>query len=79
MMPIAQLESHHLGDWDKVPPGRGFTGRGRQILHCTFGSVLTHPDLRTELRQTLESHRDLYKDLLADHFVRHLQSLLAGM
>jgi hypothetical protein len=78
-MPIAQLESHYLGDWDKVPAGHGFTGRGRQILHCTFGSVLTHPDLRAEVRRTLEANRDLYKEVLADHFARHLRALLGGM
>jgi hypothetical protein len=76
---IRRLESHYLGDWSRVPAGKGFTGRGRQILHCTFGSVLTHPELGPELRRTLESNRDLYKEVLADHFARHLKALLAGM
>jgi hypothetical protein len=76
---IRELERHYLGDWADVPGGKGFAGLGRQILHCTFGSVLTHPELRIEVRQALESNCDLYKEVLADHFARHLEALLGGM
>ncbi len=31
--------------------GRGFTSPGRQILHCTFGSVLTDPELGPAVRR----------------------------
>ena len=37
----ATLESEYLEMWKDVPVGKGFTKPGRQILHCTFGSVLT--------------------------------------
>ena len=36
-----QLEQLYLECWEDVPDGAGFTAPGRQILHCTFGSVLT--------------------------------------
>ncbi|MEM6333298.1 MAG: hypothetical protein AAF823_08175 [Planctomycetota bacterium] len=39
------MEAVYLQTWDTVPEGEGFTAPGRQILHCTFGSVLTEPDL----------------------------------
>jgi hypothetical protein len=65
----------YLEDWQAVPTGRGFTAPGRQILHCTFGSVLGHPHLGRALRQCLAEHIDLYTDLLADHFCRHLNAL----
>ena len=44
-----------------------FTQPGRQILHCTFGSVLTDP----ELRGVLEAHPSTYGDVWTDHFQRH--------
>jgi hypothetical protein len=73
------LEEIYIGDWGKVPRGTGFTGLGRQILHCTFGSVLTHPELKGEVRSVLERNPDLYREVLADHFERHLAALVAGM
>jgi len=74
-----KLEEIYIGNWADVPPGQGFRGLGRQILHCTFGSVLTHPELRVEVRQVLESHQSLYDEVLADHFENHLAALTAGM
>lgn len=75
----AQLESIYLECWDDVPTGLGFTNPGRQIVHCTFGSVLTDPALGGELRQVLTEHMDTYTDVLADHFTRHLLALQSGM
>jgi tagaturonate epimerase len=75
----AELERLYLGLWPDVPPGRGFTGPGRQILHCTFGSVLTDPRLGPAVRQVLQEHSDTYTEVLADHFGRHLDALRAGM
>src|SRR5262249_36501101 len=43
------LEDLYLEKWDDVPTGRGFTAPGRQILHCTFGSVMTNPKLGPRL------------------------------
>lgn len=73
------LEDTYLERWSKVPEGRGFTAPGRQILHCTFGSVLTHPDLGRLVRYALAAHSDTYTEILAEHFERHLQALVAGM
>lgn len=73
------LERLYLGLWDHVPAGSGFTNPGRQILHCTFGSVLTHAEYGPQLRQVLDDNRELYAEVLADHFARHLQALRAGM
>ena len=74
-----KLEALYLERWPDVTPGLGFTEAGRQILHCTFGSVLTHPQLGTELQQTLAEHLDTYTHVLAEHFTKHLQSLAQGM
>jgi hypothetical protein len=57
----------------------GFTQPGRQILHCTFGSVLTDSELGVAVKQTLEAHPDTHEAILADHFARHLRALRAGM
>ena len=76
---IEQLERIYLGTWSDVPQGRGFTNPGRQILHCTFGSVLTDEQLGPAVRGVLESHTDTYTEVLKQHFVRHLEALRAGM
>jgi hypothetical protein len=73
------LERQYLEMWSDVAAGKGFTTLGRQILHCTFGSVLTHPEFGPLVRQVVEAHRDTYTEVLADHFVRHLEALRAGM
>jgi hypothetical protein len=73
------LEALYLECWDDVPAGKGFTEPGRQILHCTFGSVLTDETLGPALRQCLENHPDTYVDVLAEHFSRHLDALRAGL
>jgi tagaturonate epimerase len=75
----ADLERLYLENWSDVPLGRGFTRPGRQILHCTFGSTLTDPELGPAVRQVLEQHTDTYTEVLADHFSRHLEALRSGM
>ena len=74
-----KLEQLYLECWADVPQGVGFTEPGRQILHCTFGSTLTDPELGPAVRSVLESHPDTYAEVLADHFSRHLEALAAGM
>ena len=74
-----QLEQLYLECRADVPDGFGFTEPGRQILHCTSGSTLTDPELGPAIRSVLESHPDTYKQVLADHFSRHLEVLAAGM
>ena len=73
-----QLEQIYLERWEDVQAGRGFTAPGRQILHCTFGSVLTDASLGPALRDCLTAHRNTYWDVLATHFERHLLALQAG-
>ena len=74
-----RIEQVYLECWADVPQGLGFTEPGRQILHCTFGSTLTDPELGPAVRSVLESHPDTYTEVLADHFSRHLEALAAGM
>ena len=74
-----QLEQLYLERWQDVQPGKGFTAPGRQILHCTFGSVLTDPTLTGEVRSVLEANPQTHRDILADHFVRHLEALRSGI
>jgi hypothetical protein len=72
------LEQLYLERWEDVAPGRGFTAPGRQILHCTFGSVMTHPQLGAALVQLLRDRPEEYGEILRQHFVRHLEPLNAG-
>jgi hypothetical protein len=71
----AALMKAYLGVWAKVPAGRGFVEPGRQILHCTFGSVVAHAQHGPALRDALQAHRPDYDALLAYHFARHLELL----
>jgi tagaturonate epimerase len=73
------LERIYLEMWADVRPGRGFTNPGRQILHCTFGSVLTHPEFGPLVKEIVADHKDTYRDVLADHFARHLNALASGL
>ena len=73
-----ELEKLYLERWADVPQGQGFTAPGRQILHCTFGSVVTDDRLGPQLRELLQSRQSEYGEILRQHFVRHLQPLSAG-
>jgi hypothetical protein len=70
-----ELEQLYLERWADVPECRGFTAPGRQILHCTFGSVLTDARLGPALRDVLSEYCDSYSEFLAEHFSRHLRAL----
>lgn len=76
---VVELERLYLERWEDVPEGKGFTAPGRQILHCTFGSTLTHPEFGPAVRKVLEDHPETYADVLEEHFVRHLEALTSGM
>ena len=76
---VVELEKQYLERWEDVPQGKGFTAPGRQILHCTFGSVLTDRELGPAVRGVLDAHPDTYAEVLADHFARHLEALGTGM
>jgi hypothetical protein len=73
------MEKVYLEQWDDVIEGLGFTAPGRQVLHCTFGSVLTHEEFGPALRQVLTEHPDTHEAILADHFARHLAELNKGI
>lgn len=73
-----ELEKHYLERWADVPEGVGFTAPGRQILHCTFGSVVTDAELGPAIRELLAANQSAYDEVLRDHFVRHLRPLRAG-
>jgi hypothetical protein len=81
--------SYHIsGRLDRAPGPDGMPGSAlpevldqfdaRQILHVTFGSVLTATDERgrsrfaAPLAAVLESHREAYAATLERHFVKHL-------
>lgn len=70
-----ELERIYLERWEDVPAGKGFTAPGRQILHCTFGSVLTDETLGNAVRECLDRHPDTYTEVLAVHFEKHLRAL----
>ncbi len=72
------LEQLYLEQWSDVPAGHGFTQPGRQILHCTFGTVMGDADLGSEIRAVLREHSDTHRAILIDHFGRHLQALNSG-
>lgn len=76
---IGEVEKLYLERWSDVPRGMGFTVPGRQILHCTFGSVLTDPELGGAFKRCLDANQDTYTEVLQEHFSRHLEALQAGM
>ena len=47
----------------------------RQVLHITFGSVLTTPTLKDRLVAGLAQNEETYYDALEHHFIRHLKPL----
>ena len=72
-----KLEQVYLERWSEVPAGRGFTAPGRQIPHCTFGSVITDPKLGPAIMDLLRDRTDEFTEVLRQHFVRHLRALRA--
>ncbi len=68
-----ELEQHYLSQDD-----------GRQILHVTFGSVLTTrgsdgvPLFKDRLMDLLETNRSVYDTVIRSHFTNHLRPLKEG-
>jgi tagaturonate epimerase len=48
---------------------------GRQLLHVTFGSVLTHPNFKPRILELLRKQPALHEELLEKHLSRHLSLL----
>ena len=55
-----------------------FKVAGRQLLHVTFGSVLTDSKLKLRLLDVLNRNAELYTELLDEHFTKHLSLLSKG-
>lgn len=51
---------------------------GRQLLHVTFGSVLTHPTFKPRILEILENHTALHEELVERHLTKHLSLLANG-
>jgi hypothetical protein len=57
---------------------------GRQLLHVTFGSVLTQGTdakgrrFKEGILEQLEQHADLHLEIIEKHFTRHLSLLGQG-
>ena len=73
------MEKAYLGIWDQTPTGQGMSDPGRQILHCTFGSVLTNEKYKGLIQQILRENQAVYTELLRVHFAKHLVALKAGL
>ncbi|MCC7145339.1 MAG: hypothetical protein IT443_02730 [Phycisphaeraceae bacterium] len=52
---------------------------GRQILHVTFGSVLTDATLGLAVKEVLKTHPKTHTEVLTSHFGKHLAALKKGM
>lgn len=55
------------------------TNAGRQVLHVTFGSVLTDQVLGPALRDVLIANPEVHRQLVARHLGRHLEPLSRGL
>jgi len=51
---------------------------GRQLLHVTFGSVLTDPSLKPRIIEVLQRNEPLHEELLDRHLTKHLSLLTRG-
>ena len=78
---IANLGHDPIGDLEDVYLGQDV---GRQLLHVTFGSVLTvgkRSDgqlFKDAILEILRNHEDLYLEVLDAHFCKHLSLLGEG-
>jgi len=45
----------------------------REVLHVTFGSIVSNPNLHRRLTEILQSHEEGHYGALERHFVRHLK------
>jgi hypothetical protein len=82
---------HISAQLERVPPPKEVVGPdrleqiylneddGRQILHVTFGSVMTDSVLGPNLIDVLRGEPETYRDVLMTHFAKHLKALTAGM
>jgi hypothetical protein len=62
-----------------VVPGEAMLDEipGRQLLHVTFGSVLTHNEFKPRILEALRQHADVHAEFLERHVAKHLELLSA--
>ncbi len=78
---VAQLSHQKIADQEDFYLNQN---KGRQLLHVTFGSVLTDgkrengQTFKEAILENLEKHSQLHKDLLNVHFSKHLRLLSNG-
>jgi hypothetical protein len=85
--PVARVGYHISARLERTPeptdvpdadlPGLLDALDARQVLHVTFGQVLTHPPLAEPLLAVLREHSDAYAATLERHVVRHLEPFAA--
>jgi hypothetical protein len=83
--PAARVGYHISGRLERTPepaavaeadlPGLLDEPDARQVLHVTYGQVLTNPPLAERLLAALRAAPDRYAATLERHFVRHLEPL----
>jgi hypothetical protein len=83
--PVARVGYHISARLERTPepaavkdadlPGLLDDADARQVLHVTFGQVLTRDPLAKQLTATLRAAPDSYGAILERHFVRHLEPL----
>ena len=92
--PVDRATYHISASLDQTPTVAGLTpeqleqyyltdDNGRQLLHVTFGSVLTAKDnnrfrFKDDLLTILRSESQLHEDFLVNHFGKHLSLLQKG-
>jgi tagaturonate epimerase len=83
--PVARVGYHISARLERAPepadvrdadlPGLLDEADARQVLHVTFGQVLTNHPLAGQLLAALRAAPDSYAAMLEHHFVRHLEPL----
>lgn len=51
------------------------TAASRQLIHITYGFILSHPVFAPKLRQIWSEKAALYEKLIAEHITRHMEAL----
>jgi tagaturonate epimerase len=81
--PIARVGYHISGQVERTPSPDSVSDAdlpelldafdSRQVLHVTYGQVLSDAALREKLLALLRRHQDAYSMTLERHFIRHLK------
>lgn len=63
---------------DAELPGFFANNDARQLIHITYGLILTNPEFRAPLFETWRQYRGEYSDALYSHIGRHLKTVYSG-